>query len=398
MPEETFFFTLLQGARIFSPQELGTQDLLLAGEKVAAIGQNLDFLPEKYCRRIDATGKWLVPGLIDGHIHLIGGGGEGGYHTRTPEVVLSDLTRAGITTVVGCLGTDGTMRHMSSLLAKVRALEIEGLSAYLYTGAYEVPGPTLTGSVRSDLLFIDKVLGAGEVAISDHRSSQPTVTELLKLVAEARNGGLLSGKAGIVHCHIGDGHEALKPLFAIIKGGEIPITQLVPTHVNRNPYLLQEAFRWGRLGGVIDMTSGVYPSEGCWEALRASQAIMRALAAKVPLDRITMSSDGNGSLPVFDEAGAPVSLAVATPQTLWEEIRDLWQNEGLPLAMALAVATSNIAKVLKLWPQKGEIQVGSDADFLVVTPDLTIEQVWARGQQMIAQGEILQRGTFENRG
>ena len=83
----------------------------------------------------------IVPGFIDQHVHVTGGGGGGGFATRGPEAMLTDLTRWGITTVVGITGTDGTTRTPVALLAKVRALEIEGLTAYMWTGAYDVPPP-----------------------------------------------------------------------------------------------------------------------------------------------------------------------------------------------------------------------------------------------------------------
>ena len=69
----------------------------------------------------------------------IGGGGEGGFSTRTPEATLSDLTTAGVTTVVGTLGTDGIARDMNALLAKARGLEEEGITTYIYTGSYRLP-------------------------------------------------------------------------------------------------------------------------------------------------------------------------------------------------------------------------------------------------------------------
>ena len=175
------FFTLLRNAHIIAPDELGIQDILIAGNKIAAIGKDLN-LPQNYdCNEIDLEGQTILPGFIDSHVHLIGGGGEGGYATRTPEIVLSKVTTSGVTTLVGCLGTDGTTRHMESLLAKARGLEEEGLSTYIYTGSYEIPTPTITGSVRKDIIIIDKIIGTGEIAMADHRSAQPTKSEYQKL-------------------------------------------------------------------------------------------------------------------------------------------------------------------------------------------------------------------------
>lgn len=389
------FFTVLRGARVLAPEDLGCRDVLLVGEKLAAMASRLEVPPAWNCREVRLDGYTLVPGLIDGHVHLIGGGGEGGYHTRTPEVTLSGLTKAGVTTVVGCLGTDGTTRHMASLLAKARGLESEGVTTFIYSGAYEVPTVTLTGSVRADLILIDKVIGAGEIAISDHRSSQPLRPAIQQLAAEARVGGLLSGKAGVLHLHVGDGKSGLGMLSAIVDESEIPITQFVPTHLNRNPQLLQEAIAWGRRGGFIDFTSGVSPASGVVRAVRASRAVAQAVAAGVGLDRITISSDGNGSMPLFDDKGAMAGLMVASLDSLLAELRALVLTEGMPLDQAIQVVTGNVAKALKLWPRKGTLQVGADADLLVLDGELNPVQVWARGRLMLEKGEPVVWGTFE---
>jgi len=389
------FFTILRGLQVLGPAELGQQDVLIAGEKIAAIAPSLEVPVSWECQEFQWDGYILVPGFIDSHVHMIGGGGEGGYATRTPEVNLSIVTKAGVTTVVGCLGTDGITRHMTSLLAKARGLESEGITTYIYTGAYEVPTPTLTGSVRTDLMLIDKVIGVGEIAISDHRSAQPLKEDIQKLAAEARVGGILSGKAGIVNVHLGDGKNGLNMLFTIIEESEIPITQFLPTHVNRNRRLFKQAIEWGKHGGFMDITSSVSPVTGSQEAIKPSQAVREALDAGVELSCITMSSDGNGSIPRFNDKGEIVGLKVGNEDSLLAELRDLVQIEGIKLAEAIQILTSNVAKALKLWPRKGCIQVGADADLVVLTSDIKLHQVWARGRLMVDNGIPIVFGTFE---
>lgn len=389
------FFTLLRGANVLSPKDLGKQDVLIAGEKIAAIGPQLS-APNGYdYLEIDLTGCTLMPGFIDSHVHMIGGGGEGGYATRTPEILLSKVTTAGVTTMVGCLGTDGTTRHVESLLAKARGLETEGISTYIYTGAYELPTPTITGSVRKDIIMIDKIIGAGEIAMSDHRSAQPTKVEYQKLTAEARIGGMLSGKAGIVDMHLGDGKNGMKLLFEITENEEIPKTQFLPTHVNRNAALFAESIEWAKQGGFIDITSGVSPAQGSAKAIKPSTAVRKALDAGVELSRITMSSDGNGSVPVFDQEGNTIGVGVASQSSLLEEVRDMIKEEGIKNSDAIQVVTSNVAKALKLWPDKGCITVNSTADITVVTADFELKHVWAKGRHMVSDGRAIVLGTFE---
>lgn len=391
------FFTLLKNAHVIAPEDLGVKDILVAGEKIAMIGEGLS-LPAIYdCEVVDCEGNYVVPGFIDSHVHLIGGGGEGGYATRTPEIQLTDITTSGVTTVLGLLGTDGVTRHVASLLAKARGLEDEGITAYIYSGSYEIPTPTITGSVRNDIILIDKVIGTGEIAMCDHRSSQSPKEAYQQITAEARVGGMLSGKAGVVNMHLGDGEDGLKMLYEITKNGEIPKTQIIPTHVNRNKRLFKEAIEWAKQGGIMDITSSVSPESGSSHSVKSSEAVKQALEAGVNIENITMSSDGNGSMPIFDEAGNNIGVGVASQISILNEFRDMVQKENIAITDAVKIITSNIAKFTKLYPKKGCLANNSDADILVLDKDLQLQHVWARGTHMVENGKPIVFGTFEKR-
>lgn len=391
------FFTLLKNAHVIAPEDFGVKDILVAGEKIAMIGEGLS-LPAVYdCEVVDCEGNYVVPGFIDSHVHLIGGGGEGGYATRTPEIQLTDITTSGVTTVLGLLGTDGVTRHVASLLAKARGLEDEGITAYIYSGSYEIPTPTITGSVRNDIILIDKVIGTGEIAMCDHRSSQSPKEAYQQITAEARVGGMLSGKAGVVNMHLGDGEDGLKMLYEITKNGEIPKTQIIPTHVNRNKRLFKEAIEWAKQGGIMDVTSSVSPESGSSHSVKSSEAVKQALEAGVNIENITMSSDGNGSMPIFDEAGNNIGVGVASQISILNEFRDMMQKENIAITDAIKIITSNIAKFTKLYPRKGCLANNSDADILVLDKDLQLQHVWARGTHMVENGKPIVFGTFEKR-
>ena len=332
---------------------------------------------------------------MDAHVHIIGGGGEGGFATRTPEIQLSKITTSGVTTVFGLLGTDGITRHVESLLAKARGLENEGISTYIYSGSYEMPTPTITGSVRRDIVLIDKVIGTGEIAMSDHRSSQSPVSAYREITAEARVGGMLSGKAGVVNMHIGDGTDGLKYLREITANGELPKTQVIPTHVNRNKHLFADAIDWAKSGGLMDFTSSIAPKDDNDPVVKTSKGIRQALDAGVPLRQISVSSDGNGSMPIFDDSGNNIGVGVASEDSLLKEFRDLVQEEGLSVSEALTVFTSNVAQNTKLYPAKGCLAEGSDADILLLDDKLQLNATFARGQQMVKDGKAIVFGTFE---
>jgi beta-aspartyl-dipeptidase (metallo-type) len=385
--------TLIRNGDVFAPEPLGRKDVLVAGGVIAAVADPGRLRVEGLdAEVVDAAGKRVLPGLIDPHVHILGGGGEGGPATRAPEIRIEDIVSSGVTTVIGCLGTDGVTRHMTSLLAKARALEIEGVSAFIYSGSYEIPVRTLTGSVRSDLILIDKVVGAGEIAVSDHRSSQPTFDEIARLAAECRVGGMLGGKAGVLHLHLGDGKRRLELLFRLIRETEIPVTQVIPTHINRNPQLFEHGLEWTAAGGSVDLTAGPDPEPGDPE-VRPEDAIARFIGADLPLTRMMMSSDSNGSLPVFDASGRLVRLTIATERDFLRKFTEIIGKKVLPVETAVRVFSTNAADFYKLG-KKGRIEPGRDADLIVLDADLGLSEVIARGKRLMAGGKLLAKGTF----
>lgn len=384
--------TLILGAEVYDPEPRGRADALIVGERLLRLQPGLERLAGDprlvdllSLEVVEAHGRLLLPGLIDGHVHLLGGGGEGGPTTRTPELDPATLAAAGITTVVGLLGFDAVTRHVSSLLAKARAVADLGFSSRIYTGAYEVPVQTLTGSVERDIVLVEEIIGVGEVAIADARSSWPSAHELARLAAGAHTGGSLSGKAGVLHLHVGDGRSGLGPLWDLLNETDLPAHCLFPTHVNRSPALLREAAAFARHGAFIDLTATVAPDCDEPGSLAPDDALAFLLAAGAPPDRITMSSDGNGSMPVFDGAGNLTRVGVGSVTLLWERVRRAVLQRAVGLPSVLATVTRNPARALRLL-HKGRLLPGADADLLLVSPDLRIEGVMARGRWVWSQG------------
>ncbi len=386
--------TIIAQAEVFSPEFIGVKDILVSGEKIIAIADKFD--AESFSgldvKVVNAKGKKVIPGLIDAHVHIAGAGGEGGPSTRTPEMQLSQMLAGGITTVIGCLGTDGITRSPESVLMKVKSLRVEGVSAWMYTGSYQVPTPTITGSIERDLALIEEVIGVGEIALSDHRSSCPSTNELIRLTEHARVGGMLGGKAGIVNIHLGDAKNPFNPIVEAVKQSELKYKQFFPTHCNRNDYIFEDAKVYGK-EGYVDITASSYPFFPEYE-VKPSKAIVQLLNAGVPIEHITMTSDGNGSLPHFDSNGELVRLEMGQPKSIYTELIDAVIQDKLPLEIALKVITSNVASILKL-KAKGRIQVGCDADIVILNNDYSINDVFARGIQMVKDSKPLVKGTYE---
>lgn len=387
---------LIKNAGVYAPEYIGEKDVLLAGGKICKIGENLTAPHTWNVEIIDGTRMLLLPGFIDSHVHVLGGGGEGGFANRTPEAALSGLTKYGITTVVGCLGTDGYGRDIDSLVAKIKGLREQGISAYAYTGSYQVPVRTLTGSITRDLMMVEEIIGTGEIAISDHRSSQPTYEEFLRLCADTRLGGILSGKAGVINIHLGDSPRKMDMILRAIRETEIPSTQFLPTHVNRNAALFEEAVEYAKLGGTVDFTGNedIDYWETVCDEVRVSRGIKRMLEEGVSDDLFTISSDGQGSLPLFSPEGKFLGMGMGKSSCLLKEVKECVEKESIPPETAIKAITSNPARVLCL-EGKGHIREGYDADLCLLTKDFSIHTVIAMGKTMVKEGEPVVRGGFE---
>lgn len=372
--------TLIKNADIYGPEPLGKKDVLLSFDRIVQIGENLTVnLPG--VEIIDASGKKLVPGFIDLHVHVTGGGGEGGFHTRTPELMLRDIICAGVTTLVGVLGTDSYTRNVESLVAKIKALNNEGINAYCITNSYQYPPVTLTGSVANDIIYINEMLGC-KVAIADHRGNFPTREELIRLVSEARRAGLISGKPGVLHMHIGADPEGIKPIMDIVRTTSIPVKHFRPTHMARH---LKQAAEFTRMGGYADFT-----------AKKELAGELIGIMDESVVELMTISSDSNGSMPRWDEKREKIiGMGVGKMTNLYNVIKEMITKYNMPVEKALLFITKNPAQAMEFYPRKGVVQAGSDADIVLLDKELNIDTVIAKGRIMMRDKDIIVKGTFE---
>jgi beta-aspartyl-dipeptidase (metallo-type) len=253
--------------------------------------------------------------------------------------------------------------------------------------------PSITGDFARDIALIEEVIGVGEVAVSDHRSSCPTTAGLMRIAAHARVAGMLGGKAGIVNIHLGDARDPFRPMYNAVQHSELTLKQFFPTHINRNDYIFEDAKIYGR-EGYVDITTSSYPYYP-EEEVKPSKALKLLLEAGVPAEHITFTSDACGSLPGFDPVtGELVKLETGLPDANLRELRDAVLQENIPLETALKVLTSNPARILKL-RRKGQLAPGLDADLLLLDADLNLHSVFAMGERMVENGVVMKKGAYE---
>lgn len=370
-------FVLIQNARVFAPEDRGRQDVLICNEQIVEIAPRIDFQWNRdEFQVIDAEGKYLVPGFIDQHVHIIGGGGEDGFASLIREIQMTDCVKAGVTSVVGLLGTDHHAKSVAALVAKTKALKEQGMSAWCLTGSYVYPSNTLTGTVAGDIAFIDEIIGV-KVAISDHRSSNISAEELARMATEARTAGLLAHKAGYVHMHTGHGKKGYTDVVRILHETDLPVWQFRPTHFDLS-YPGAEEFV--AMGGYADFTTGTDTAATAQRLYDSMQRMRR--------EQMTLSSDSNGSFPQWSDDGRLIGMGIGSMVTLYDTVRHLITDHHVNIGDALSLITINPAQALQLYPRKGCIQKDADADIVLLDQDLKIDTVLALGKTVVRNGSL----------
>ena len=381
---------IIKHANIFSPAPLGIKDILIEGEKIIRIADHIDeYDAIDEVEKIDAEGRTVVPGYLDIHEHITGGGGEGGPTTRVPESQLSTIVGAGVTTVVGLLGTDGISRSLENLLEKTKSYNELGITCFMLTGSYGLPTVTLTGDIERDVMLFSQIIGV-KTSMSDHRSSNMTGEELIRVATASRRGGLLAGKAGFTTIHMGDGPAKLDPLFYAVEHADVPITKYLPTHMTRNPDLFEDGIRFMKMGGYIDITAG----ETLEENRETADMLVHAFQ-EAGYDNMSMTSDGYGSMPRFNEKKELIGLTYSTPRSLHQLLKVLVQEKNVPLEEGLKLLTTTPAFLLNMKGIKGTIAAGADADIIIYDEDMNVDTVYARGKAAVVNKEVFLKGKFE---
>ena len=392
---------ILRCGQVLAPEPLGARDLVVAGERIVAVAEPGVEITGLEVEVLDLRGLTVAPGFIDNHVHVLGGGGGLGFASRAPELQTSQLTRAGITTVIGMLGFDATTKDMRALVAKTKAFKEDGISAWALTGAtLEHPVPTLTGRIRDDIAFVEEIIGVGEISVSELGYAYDSNGPGAQYVAEAATAGLLAGrlarKRGYLCLQVPPYHGAcLKPVMAMLERTGLPIAQLLPSHVNQTDAYMADAIAWAKRGGCVDVGANYSPDNNFSRATPPAKAISQLLEAGVPLAQILLSSDGNGAPPKEEQREGQPAVANYMPRR--RSARDLAppDRRGGPGAERRAPGGHRERRRRHRARAKGRIAAGMDADLVAFDDDWQIHTVLARGRVMVDAGQPVVRGMFD---
>ena len=389
-------FKLIVGGEVYAPERLGKVDVMIVNDKVVAVGPSLE-VPGKYpCEVVDAAGKVVYPGFVDGHIHFTGANDGQGPVGHTYDVSWRDIVESGVTTAVGTLGGEMEVRSLEGLYWKAVELELMGLTTYIYTGCFHIPPPTITGSVRRDVIMLEKVRGL-KTAISDATTSHHTWRELAELVSEVNLGAETVRKVAVTHVHVGRRPGRMDMLFELLENTGLDPKRIVPTHVNRlEPDVVEQGIEYVKMGGVVDLTTQMRREEGTLTGVKTEYAVKRMLDAGCPIEGITISSDANCPMMIRDGRGKQIGLYVALVDFNRREVRDIVKNRVAPFEEALKMVTTNPARVLGIGDRKGRIEVGYDADIVIADSidNLRVERVYSKGKSLVEKGKSLFQGHY----
>lgn len=375
---------LIKNAKVYAPDFLGQKDILTGGGRILAIKDKIEssVLFDEW----DAQGKITTPGIIDQHIHIIGAGGKHGFSSITPEIMVDGLASCGTTTVVGLLGTDGSTKGVKPLYAKCKALDQEGITAYMFTGYFGLDPMHITNNVQDEMIFIDKVIGC-KIAIADVRSSYPTDLELLRILRQVRVGGLIAKKKGILHIHLGGLSSKIDNLLRIVKDHEFPIKHISPTHMGRTKDLFEEALIFSKMGGMVDI------STGGTNYAEPYKILLYGLEKGADINTFTFSSDGNAGLDKLDENGNLIGFRKAPFELNVIQAKKLVNEGNLSITDAFKTITLNPAINLGL-NHKGRIKENCDADLCFFDEELNLTDVIAMGKHLVKDQNILIKPSF----
>ena len=335
---------------------------------------------------VDAEGLTLVPGFIDLHCH---GGAAADY---------GDDDRAAVQAALQLHRTRGTTRTVMSLVtapldktaervARIRALTEAGtgvLGSHLegpflaeeFKGAHD---PTLLREADGESVGVLLAAAGGTIAqvtiAPELEGSPEAIRQLVDAGVVVAVGHTATDYAGakaafdagatlLTHAFNGMRgihHRAPGPVVAAMSSPGVTL-EVINDGVHVHPDVVNMAF--ASAPGRIALVTDAMAATGCADG----DYMLGTLAVEVK-DGVARLVEG-GSI-----AGSTLTLDVALRQTV--------EQCGVPLAAAIGALTATPARVLGVDDRLGDLRVGYAADAVLLSPELTVEAVWAAGERVL---------------
>ena len=407
---------LIHGGTVVTPSGVGQFDIGIQGEKIVLISARNSIIDEAN-RSIDATGKYVLPGGIEPHTHIATRvseewAGRPGVMTQSPEAASRAAAHGGVTTYIdfagGMEGTEEGDQSDKSIMARLDARRgvFSGHSytdfAFHFTFAGEVPtrtieeiGEAVQSGVSSFKIFttfgskvpyghlwaIFEAVGNSGGIMAVHAEDDDMVKYMeSKLIREGRDQGY---NLHLAHNNISE-DISFRKIIRLSEHTETGI-YFVHTTAKEGAYAIADARNkqlpvYGEaLHNYLHFTHDHYREpEGT--AIHTYPAIKHASDRDGLQDALingTLSTTATDEYTTYKD----IKLSGNTIETVCGGHNGI--ETRLPVVYTKFVSTgrisiekfvditsTNAAKILGMYPQKGAIATGSDADIVLFDPDM----------------------------
>jgi allantoinase len=377
---------------------------LLFDEKILKISTD-EIVAEEISEVVDLKGKVLLPGAVDAHCHIITG--------KDPAKSIARISKTALT------GGWTTLAELSYLNPKpIFTLEDFKLMQDVIS-QHSFVDMALWGNVNiaaypyhaetAQELWVAGVVGLALMNPSPNQAiTALSFTEIMDLFMEIYESDTAFSFQGYDHeKHETDGFEAhrdaIKKILRRMQENPIHIPKIssFPTIEFINSISKRSDISFSLcISDLMSIYSGISPI-----LPNEMEEFKDMLFDLLRTNKIYVLSNN------IENNNLPENLSMAyrgTPEKqaqfsfLWL-LSELWQKRKVPLATVLKMSSENPAKRLGIYPQKGCLEAGSDADFVIYDPDKTtsykaddgtdltlqgqIESVWLRGTRVIYKGK-----------
>lgn len=370
------------------------------GGRIAVIAESADDLAAR--ETIDCGGLWLLPGVIDPHVHFDFGNPETDFETESRAAALGGTTsvlsfhrsndirdsfpfvreRAERQSCIdfGLHFGLTSQLHVETLEEIARRFGVTSFKLYMmYKGAAgtakgftEIDDALLYTALRATAAIPGAVMGvhcenvevipvlrqplkaAGRNDLKAWNEQSPGFLEAENVFRACYFAFQTSTPINIVHMSAGDSLEIVRQQRKM-RGRSGP-----PIHVETCPHYLVVDDEWpaGVLAKVNPPVRGRTDIEALWEGV-FDGSVTTVGSDHVARKRETKDKDIWGASAGFPSSGLLLPLM----------LHEGYHRRGLPLARIIELTSANAARIYNM-PAKGAIAVGKDADLLVVDPDL----------------------------